>query len=190
MYTLELDENLIIRMAAGDNDAFRDLYQQTSSAVYGFALSILRNRQDAEDVMHDTYIRTYHSAVSYRPMGKPMAWLLTIVRNLCYNRLRSGNVCDDLSQYESLGVTEDTGLAGALTAEDTSEAVLDRMMLEKALGILDFEDRQIVILHAMTGMKHREIGELLELPTNTVISKYNRALKKMRNEINGEEAAK
>ena len=50
------------RQAAGEKDAFRELYGATSNTVYGFALSILRSRQDAEDVMHDAYIRIYNSA--------------------------------------------------------------------------------------------------------------------------------
>ena len=97
MNTLGLDEKLILRMAEGDNDAFRDLYEQTSSAVYGFALSILRNVHDAENVMHDAYIRIHRSAAAYQPKGKPMAWILTIVRNLCYTRLKSGDICEDIS---------------------------------------------------------------------------------------------
>jgi RNA polymerase sigma-70 factor (ECF subfamily) len=167
-----VDENLIIRMADGDGTAFRELYEQTSSAVYGFALSILKNRHDAEDVMHDAFIKIYSSAVTYRPSGNPMAWILTIVRNLCLNKIRGGKVCEDLSEYDDL--------AGTL---DDSEAVIDRMVLETAMNVLDAEERQIVILHAMTGFKHREIAEILDLPTGTVMSKYNRALKKMRKEM-------
>ena len=173
MNTLELDEKLILRMADGDNDAFRDLYQQTSSAVYGFALSIVRNAHDAENIMHDAYIRMHRYAASYKPMGKPMAWVLTIVRNLCYAKLKSGDICEDISQYENL-------LHG-----DESNQTVDRMVLQKALGILDFEDRQIVILHALTGMRHREIAELLDMPLGTVTSKYKRALGKMKKELEG-----
>ena len=51
------------------------------------------------------------------------------------------------------------------------------------MSVLDAEERQIVILHAMTGFRHREIAEVLDLPTGTVLSKYNRALKKMRKEM-------
>lgn len=172
MNAAALDENLILRVADGDKSAFRELYQQTSSAVYGFALSILRNRHDAEDVMHDAYIRTYTSAVTYKPMGKPLTWMLTIVRNLCYSRIRSGKVCEDISQYENL----------AGTIEDDS---VDRMVLEQALKILDTDERQIVILHALTGLKHREIAEIIDAPVGTVLSKYNRALKKLRKELEG-----
>ena len=172
MATLQLDENLIIRMAANDGAAFRELYQQTSGVVYGFAMSILRNKHDAEDVMHDAFIKIYQSAVTYRPAGKPMAWILTIVRNLCLNKIRAGKVCEELSEYDDL--------AGSLS---DSEAVIDRMVLEAAMSILDAEERQIVVLHAMAGFKHREIAEILDLPTGTILSKYNRAMKKMRNEM-------
>ena len=172
MATLQLDENLIIRMASNDGAAFRELYQQTSGVVYGFAMSILRNKHDAEDVMHDAFIKIYSSAVTYKPSGNPMAWILTIVRNLCLNRIRAGKVCEDLSEYYDL--------AGS---SNDSETMLDRMVLETAMSVLDAEERQIVILHAMTGFRHREIAEVLDLPTGTVLSKYNRALKKMRKEM-------
>lgn len=172
MNAAALDENLILRMAEGDGSAFREFYEQTSSAVYGFALSILRNKHDAEDVMHDAFIRSYTSAISYRPSGKPMAWLLTIVRNLCYNKIKAGKVCEDISEYENLAGSD---------ADDS----LDRIVLEEAMHILDSEERQIVVLHALTGFKHREIAEILDVPTGTVLSKYNRALKKMRKELEG-----
>ena len=122
--------------------------------------------------MHDAFIKIHTSAVTYRPFGNPMAWILTIVRNLCLNRIRAGKVCEDLSEYDDL--------AGALNENDS---MLDRMVLEAAMSVLDAEERQIVVLHAMTGFKHREIAEILDLPTGTVLSKYNRALKKMRKEM-------
>ena len=171
MNAVQLDEKLILQMAKGDENAFQELYRQTSSAVFGFALSILRNGHDAEDVMHDAYIRCYMGAASYVPKGKPMAWLMTIVRNLAYNRLKSGRISENIDDYEHLG------------SVDTTDMTVDRIVLEKAMEILEFQDRQIVILHALTGMKHREIGELLDLPTSTVLSKYRRSLAKMRKEL-------
>lgn len=172
MNAAALDENLILRMADGDKSAFTELYRQTSSAVYGFALSILRNKYDAEDVMHDAFIRIYTSAVTYKPAGKPLTWILTIVRNLCYSRIRAGKVCEDISEYENL--------AGAC-ADDS----VDRIVLEQAMQILEADERQIVVLHALTGLKHREIAEIIDAPVGTVLSKYNRALRKMRKELEG-----
>jgi len=167
-----LYENLILRMANGDNNAFAELYRHTYTAVYGFALSIMRNKPDAEDVMHDTYIRVYNAAAGYQPMGKPLQWILTIVRNLCYNRIRSGKLCDDIDEYREV-----IGAGG--------DEISDRLLLKDALEVLDFDERQIVIMHAMTGLKHREIAEILAMPTGTVTSKYKRALQKMRSAIDG-----
>ena len=182
MYALELDENLIVRMASGDGEAFRELYQKAAGPVYGFALSILRNRHDAEDVMHDAFIKTYQNAGSYKPKGKPWAWIMTIVRNLCYDRLRAGKACEDVTMYEGFGSAGDDA-----SERGEEDLTLDRLVLREALAILGAEDRQIVVLHALTGMKHREIAELLEMPVGTVLSKYNRALKRMRDEINGKD---
>lgn len=173
MGEIRLDENLIAKMARGDAGAFRQLYLATSSAVYGYALSIMRNRADAEDVMHDAYIRIHQAAPSYEPRGKPLAWMLTIVRNLCYNALRRQRLTAEAEEGESLSV------------EGPEQASVDRLVLQKALRILDEQERQIVVLHALTGMKHREIAELLELPLGTVLSKYQRALGKLRAEVDG-----
>ena len=64
----------------------------------------------------------------------------------------------------------------------------ERIVLQQALGSLAEEERRIVLLHAVTGMKHREIAALLELPLPTVLSKYHRALKKMRSTLEGDDA--
>lgn len=77
-----LDE-LIEKIAAGDRDALASLYEQTNKSVYGFALSILKDTHDAQDVLQDCYLHIYSAAGSYRSQGKPMAWILTITRNLC-----------------------------------------------------------------------------------------------------------
>ena len=82
------DDGLILRIAEGDTAALEVLYRQTSASVYGFALSILRDPTAAEDVMQDTFVSVMQSASSYQPSGKPMAWLLTIARNLALMRLR------------------------------------------------------------------------------------------------------
>lgn len=165
-----LDEKLILRIASGDRDAFKTVYMATKSAVYGFALSILQNPYDAEDVMHDAYLKIYDGAADYVPAGKPLSWIMTIVRNLTYNRIRSSGIRDheDIDDHINDISTSETDIADA------------RLDLADALGVLDNHDREIVILHAAGGMRHREIAEMLNIPISTVQSRYNRALKKMR----------
>ena len=166
-------EEYLERIAKGDKEALALLYEKTHAAVYGFALSVLKNVQDAEDVVHDTYIQIWRGASNYTPAGKPLAWIFTITRNLARMRIREQSRIITMAPEDWQSVFADNP---AMDQED-------RMMLEFLLGILSDEERQIVILHAVSGMKHREIAVLLDMGLSTVLSKYNRAIKKLRKAI-------
>lgn len=169
-------ENLILDIANGDTNALEELYRLTDSSVYGFALSILKKSHEAEDIMHDAYVKIYESAGTYRPLGKPMAWILTIVRNLALSRFRS-------KDESNLPLKEDWIISDQY---DFTESSINQMLLDKLLKILSDEERQIVILHSITGLKHREISEILEIPLSTTLSKYHRSLSKLRILLKGE----
>lgn len=64
-------------------------------AVYGFALSILKNAHDAEDVLQDVYLQVWHGASGYRSHGKAMGWMMTITRNLTLDRAAPAQPCPD-----------------------------------------------------------------------------------------------
>ena len=149
----------IERVAMCDRDAFAVLYRSTSGAVFAYALSVLKNRQDAEDVLHDCYVNIYQTAQAYRSEGKPMAWIMTVTRNLCLHKLR-----------------ERSRRAEQPDCDWEEEHLLLRACMEQLGG----EERRIFLLHAVAGFKHREIAEFMELPLATVLSKYSRAVKKMR----------
>ena len=82
------NEELLRRVSLGDREAFLLLYQNTDRTVYSFILSIMKNPQDAEEVMQETYMKIWTSASSYQSRGKPLAWIFTIARNLCYMKFR------------------------------------------------------------------------------------------------------
>ena len=81
-------EKLICEMAEGKTEKMEELYESTSTAIFGYALSMLKNRSDAEDVVHDCYLQVYKSCKNYNKQGKPLAWMITITRNLCLEKLR------------------------------------------------------------------------------------------------------
>ena len=172
-------EELLRQVAKGDREAFHQLYLDTDRSVYSFILSILKNPQDAEEVLQETYLKIWTSAGSYKPKGKPLAWMFTIARNLCYMKFR------DQKRMADIGLDE-------LSGEETGELCLpleqmtDAMMLKAALEILKEDERQIVLLHASSGLKHREIAAGLGMPLPTVLSKYNRAMKKLQNYLREE----
>jgi RNA polymerase sigma-70 factor (ECF subfamily) len=171
-HTLDL---LLGELAAGSTAALEGLYCRTHVAIYGFALSILKNTHDAEDAVHDCYLTVAGAAAGYRSQGKPMGWLITITRNLCLQRLRERRKLSDLPQedWEPYLTSRES-----LTPED-------RLTLAACMKHLSDQERQIVVLHAVSGLKHREIAAALNLPLPTVLSKYNRALKKLKTHLSG-----
>ena len=76
MNSAELD-NLILKVAAGDISSLEGIYQSTRESVYAYALSIVKNMADAEDVLQECYIKLYHGASGYKSQGKPLAWIFT-----------------------------------------------------------------------------------------------------------------
>lgn len=173
--TVIIAESLFEKIATGDKEAFCELYCCTKSSVYAYSLSILHNQMDAEDAMQETFLKIRGASHLYQAQGKPLAWILTIARNVCLMKLRKQKI-----QY-------------ALPVEEVNEGIdfsqienyEDRVVLETAFQILSKEECQIIVLHAVSGMKHREIGTLLGRPVSTILSKYNRAMKKLRNQLEG-----
>ena len=81
-------QQLLLHIAGGEREALAELYQRTRTAVYGLALSYLRNAHDAQDLTQDVYVQVWDCAAQYRPTGSPMGWLLAVCRSLCLMRLR------------------------------------------------------------------------------------------------------
>lgn len=157
------------RIKRGNTDAVAVIYDLTKSLVYGFILSILKNPEDAEDVLQDTYIKVCTSAGLYESQGKPVAWILTIARNLSLMKIRKQSRIVDIPDY-----------AWEELADDRRVSSEDKIVLSAALNRLSDEESSIVMLHAVGGVKHREIASVMDMPLATVLSKYNRALKKLR----------
>lgn len=171
-------QQLLIHIAGGEREALAELYQRTRAAVYGLALSYLKNAHDAQDLTQDVYVQVWDCAEQYRLTGSPMGWLLAVCRNLCLMRLRREERHAALSEEEW----------DAIPARECGLDADERALLQGALASLTDEERRVVLLHAVTGLKHRELAALLELPLPTILSKYHRALKKMRSFLEGDDA--
>ncbi len=169
-------EEQIRRISRGDKEALEMLYHDTRAAIYGFSLSITKNPSDSEDVLQETYLKIWANAEKYKAGGTPMAWILTIAKNLSLMKLREKKRHQDLEPEEWDMMFHIPDNAG------TTE---DRHLLEAALTILSEDEKQIILLHAVAGLKHREIANLQEMALATVLSKYHRGLKKLRLYIEG-----
>lgn len=166
---IKIDEGLFERIGCDDMAAFEELYVLTERTIYAYVLSIVRHHQDTLDIVSETFLKIRSAAHLYRPMGKPLAWMFTIARNLAMSHLRSQDRFhkDEFSELEF----EDEFCFVSRTE--------DRMILKIVLTKLTEEERRIVMLHAVSGMKHRQIAKALGMPLSTVLSKYKRTLKKL-----------
>lgn len=170
---LKLDEALFQKIAENDRKAFEELYMLTERSIYALALSILKNHEDALDVVQDTYVKVRSAAHLYIPMGKPLAWLFTITKNIAMSKFRLQSKTDSMKLEDM----KDNLMFSYVTDLE------DRLVLKAALSILDIQEREIILLHAVSGFKHREIAQDLQLPLSTVLSKYKRGLNKLRKHL-------
>ena len=169
--TLHISDKLMKRVSTYDARAFEQLYNQASGAVFGLAMSILGNQTDAEDVVQNTFISIYEKIQSYKPQGKAMAWIFTITRNHAYMLLRT----KEKHSYVDLDDLHDVG-TDSTVVEDTYKENITELLLSE----LKEDERQIVTMHAMSNMKHKEIAKVMDMPLSTVLSKYRRSLEKLR----------
>lgn len=167
---LNIDEAIFTRIAENDMVAFEEFYRLTERTVYAFVLSTIKNHDDALDVVQDTYLKIRAAAHLYQPMGKPMAWVFTIARNLSISKLRFKQKNDSI---------EITDMDNDLNFSYVSDPE-DQLVLQTALKILSDEETEIILLHAISGFTHREIAKSLDMNLSTVLSKYHRGLKKLK----------
>jgi len=147
---------------------FKLLYNEHRKDVFSVALAILRDFEMAEDVLQEAFIKLYQHTQK-NELKNVKAWLITVTRNLALDAYRKKS-------------RELTGFSGNFFEEVHSVTgdPADGLVLAKYLELLDGEERQIVVMKDITGLKHREIAKILGLPLGTVLWKYRLALKKLR----------
>lgn len=170
-----IDEEIFIKIANGDDEAFTELYYATYKQIYGFLLSLTKNKEDAEDLLQNTYVKIRNGARLYKKAGTPMAWMCTIAKNQYLDFVRKYGKYQGID-YE---LVENQTLYSSISDTD------NRLILQAAFEHLSDEERTIVIMHLVNGLKHREIAQIINIPLSTVLSKYNRTLKKLKIFIEG-----
>jgi len=160
--------DLVKQIKLRDDQAFAILYEDTRYSVYSIIYAIVKNRQVTEDLMQDTYMKMLQKIHQYNGEVQFKTWLLTIAKNLAIDHFRrsSKSVSIDIQDQEYLLPHHD-------------DFVEKKMESELFLSVLNDEERQIVLLKVVDGMKHHEIAKLLEKPTGTIMWIYNKAIKKM-----------
>ena len=177
------DEYWVDRVRQGDAAALEFLFRRYVHRVCGFSHALLRNREEAEEVVTDTFLRVFRFAGELRGQGSFETWLLRIARNLCQDRLRRPRL---------LTLPLDAGgeVSGLLTPGDQMDRTALRCLVEQALDRLPEEYREALILRDVDRLSAREAADLMgkgETQFRSLHQRARRALRDALQALDGEE---
>ncbi len=180
-------------MVNGDKQGLRMVYESYSGYVYTVVYGILGNRENAEDVTSEFFIRLWEKAVQYKPGRGHRGYLAAMARNMAVDYLRKykkeeltaaihdlENEDDEEGKKRYWKVRKSGRRAEELRTEDMESEVIGNLALEEVLLLLKPGERQIVDMKVLGGLTFKEIAKLLSLPMGTVSWKYQNAMKKLR----------
>jgi RNA polymerase sigma-70 factor, ECF subfamily len=169
--------DLVLRMAEGDREAFARLYDATSRLVYTICLRVLRSPEDAEEASHETYVRAWTLAGRFDPSrGSATAWLIVLARSRAIDRLRhrslrTGSGLDDLPCEP---------MDPAVGPEEAVTLAVRAQRVRSALATLSPAHREVVELAFFGHMTHAELAVHLKMPLGTVKTRIRAGLARLR----------
>ena len=156
--------------------SFEALMLPHLDAAHNLAKWLLRNEQDAQDVVQEAFLRAFKSFSGFHG-SNGRAWLLTIVRNTSYTFLKKNRAVDLTTAFdEEIHAIDHESVSPAAILEHAEDAEL----ITKAVDELPAEFREILILRHQEGLSYKEIGEIVKIPPGTVMSRLARARAKVK----------
>ena len=170
---------LLRRIAAQDSAALAEFYDQTASAFFSFALRMLNDAHDAEEVIQDVFMQIWNKAPSFDPaIGIAFSWSMSIVRNRCIDRLRSrqrrSRVMVEVQEGAEVEPPPEVWAAEIPLATDELEAV------RTALDTLPEDQKRAIEMAFFGGLSHHEIADALNEPLGTVKARIRRGMLQLR----------
>ena len=166
----ELDATLVAAMASGDRAALATLYERHSSILLGLAMRIVRDRREAEDLLHDVFLEAWRSAKDFDPKrGRVRTWLAIRMRSRALDLQKSARVSRNAG---------DSGLD--LLVDDGEPRSPDHARVRAALAEIGPDQRKVLELAYFEGLSCTEIAQRVEIPVGTVKSRVAAGLERLR----------
>jgi RNA polymerase sigma-70 factor, ECF subfamily len=163
---------LVERAKAGRPDAVDALYRGHVDRIYAYLAASVGNRQDAEDLTTQTFVRMIESLDRFQPRATPFAaWLFRIARNLAIDHFRS-----TARTRARVGIPDDHAASRNESAEDEALTVLDREVLREELATLPLAQREVLMLKFVCGLTNPEVAAVLAKSEGAVKALQRRAL--------------
>jgi len=176
---LDTDAQLMLRFKAGEVEAFEALFSRHSAALVGFAYRFVRNREAAEELAQEVFLRVHDAAPHYRPDAKFTTWLYRIATNICLNEVRRPRFRAGHQSLDSADDPDCRPVELADTAKPPADVLLQRRAvsdaLRKALARLPQKQRAAFILNKYQELSYAEVAEVLGVTEKAVKSLIHRA---------------
>jgi RNA polymerase sigma-70 factor (ECF subfamily) len=167
---------LMTRIAAGEREALRQLYDATSAKLFGVCLRILSDREESEDVLQDVYVTIWRRADRFDgARASVMTWVSTIARNRAIDRLRARGPMAYAEQVDDMEIAD-----GQDSAETLLSAADDRNRLHGCMSELDDRTQKVIRTAFFEGVTYEALAKSMDAPLGTVKSWIRRGLAKLK----------
>jgi RNA polymerase sigma-70 factor, ECF subfamily len=185
----QADEDLMVMYQQGEVRAFEILLGRHRKSVYNFILRFVGDKETAEDLLQETFMRVIKGADAYKRQAKFTTWLYTIARNLCVDQTRRRKHRRHASLDAPMDASDDSGSLMDVIA--SNEMASDRKSVNKelfatmqrAIAGLSEEQREVFLMREFLDLPFKQIAEVVGVPENTVKSRMRYALEKLRLEL-------
>ena len=186
------DKELMLLYAQGCHQAFEVLLGRHERGVYNFIYRSTHHAETAQDLTQEVFLRVIKSAPKYKSSARFTTWLYTIARNICIDRARRQSRRHEVSLNRNVSGEDDDGsrtFLDNLQDEDAEAGNVSlvreqfRNRLKSALDTLPEEQREVFLLREVSGLKFREIADIIGVPENTIKSRMRYALEALRGHL-------
>jgi RNA polymerase sigma-70 factor, ECF subfamily len=173
-------DRLLAMVARGDEQAFAELYQRVAAAVFGLVSKVVRNPSQSEEVTQEVFVELWRTASRFDPArGSARSWIMTCAHRRAVDRVRSS---ESAARRDDLAGRRDQGRPYDEVVEQV-ESGLEREHVRRGLEALTELQREAVVLAYYGGYTHREISELLGVPSGTVKTRLRDGLIRLRDHL-------
>ena len=181
MSTGPSDSEIISQVLKGDHDAYALLVERYKSYVFTLTFRFTKNREDAEEVSQDIFVKAYRSLADFKGTAKFSTWLYTIVNTTCITFLRKRRLdvksLDDERTFE-VADSQDSGFRANLV-EQKSRLI----MVNRAIAMLNPDDAEIITLFYKNEQSLEEISQILGVEVNTAKVRLHRARTRLKDKM-------
>lgn len=171
------EAELILKCQQGDQSAFRELVEKYQDSVINTCYRFLMNREEAEEVAQEIFLKVYLSFGSYQPKTKLSTWLFKIVVNSCLNKLRDKKKSSTFQLEENLSASPEDQPDRSLEKEELKRLVRD------AINSLPENQRAVIMLNKYEGFSYQDVAKILDCSVSAVESRLFRAKESLKKKL-------